>query len=274
MRTIAERKLLMLKPKDINADNIGSRTNFDEYELSRLAESISENGIIEPISVRKTTDGYFLIAGYRRLQAAKMAGLRRIPCVVHRADSALALVLSITENIQRTDLHFFEMAQAIDRLIKESGITQAEAATRLSISQSALCNKLRLLKLDESQRQSIVAASLTERHARALLRLPEDTRKDALERIIAEGMSIKQTEDYINERLTPKESTEEKIAPTRKAAIGDTRIFANSIGKLISTIQNAGFEAYSRRSETEKYIEYRVRINKAPPEKYTQLKIC
>ncbi len=273
MRTLNEKKLLMLRPDDIKTGLVTTRERFDEYELYRLSESISENGIIEPIAVRKCENGYELIAGERRLKAAKMAGLRRVPCVLHRADCTAAMVMSISENTHRSDPDFFEQAAAIERLIQDSKITQAEAATRLSISQSALCNKLRLLRLTEEQRRRITAASLTERHARALLRLEECDRDKLLDRIIAEGLSLAQTEDAINAFLNPDESTA-LSAPTRKAAIGDPRIFANSVGKLIATIQNAGFEAYSRRSETDKYIEYRVRINKVSNEKYTQLKIC
>ncbi len=272
MQIIGEKKLLMLKPEEIIVGDNRPREMIDEYELSRLAESICENGIIEPLTVRKIDQGFELITGERRLRAALTLGMRRVPCILRRADNTAAAVIILNENMQREDLSFFEEATAIRQLIDAAGISQTEAATRLSISQSALCNKLRLLSLSDEQRRKITAADLTERHARALLRLPPEARDGMLNRIIAEGLGIRGTEEAIALALAPKQ--QEAKAPTRKAAIGDTRIFANSIQKLITTIQNAGFDAHSRRSETESYIEYRVRINKNVAENYTQLKIC
>lgn len=278
MRTLAEKKLLMLKPDEIQTGNMQPRQYFDEYELRLLAESIAANGIIQPLTVRKSEKGYELIAGERRLRAAKIAGLRRVPCVLHKTDTATAAIYAITENLQRSDLSFFEEALAIERLISEYSLSQAEASARLGIAQSTLCNKLRLLKLNENQRKRIVAAGLTERHARALLRLAPEDRDEMLDRIIAQELNLKQTEEAISELLIPhsvqKPLEHSEQPPTRKAAIGDIRLFANSLSKLLSTMQSAGFDARSRRSETEKYIEYRVRINKSVPEKYTQLKIC
>lgn len=276
MHTLAEKKLIMLKPDEILACSVQPRHYFDEHELTLLAESIAANGIIQPLTVRKTERGYELIAGERRLRAAKMAGLRRVPCVLHRADTATAAVYSITENLQRCDLSFFEEALAIEQLISCHGLSQTEAAARLGIAQSTLCNKLRLLRLSEEQRRRIVASGLTERHARALLRLAPEMRDGMLDRIIAQSLTLPQTEEAVSEALLPAEKKASKPAeePTRKAAIGDIRLFANSLSKLLLTMQSAGFDAHSKKCETEKYIEYRVRINKAPPEKYTQLKIC
>lgn len=278
MHTITDKKLLMLKPGEIVPSNYQSRKNFDEYELKLLADSISASGIIQPISVRKREDGrYELIAGERRLKAAVIAGLRRVPCVVHKTDNITAALYSITENLQRSNLTFFEEAQGIETLINSNGISQAEAAVRLGIAQSTLSNKLRLLKLDENLRQRIVASSLTERHARALLRLPYYTREEALDFIIAQGLTLKQTEDYIAEKLKPQVSEEKKNEkPVRKAAIGDVRLFSNSLTKLVDTLQSAGISAHTRKYETEKYIEYKVRIKKELPQSFsaTQLKIC
>lgn len=278
MHTITDKKLLMLKPGEIVPSNYQSRKNFDEYELKLLADSISASGIIQPISVRKREDGrYELIAGERRLKAAVIAGLRRVPCVVHKTDNITAALYSITENLQRSNLTFFEEAQGIETLINSNGISQAEAAVRLGIAQSTLSNKLRLLKLDENLRQRIVASSLTERHARALLRLPYYTREEALDFIIAQGLTLKQTEDYIAEKLKPQVSEEKKNEkPVRKSAIGDVRLFSNSLTKLVDTLQSAGISAHARKYETEKYIEYKVRIKKEMPQSFsaTQLKIC
>lgn len=279
MHTIADKKLLMLKPDDIIPSADQPRSSFDEYELNSLAESIASSGIIQPLTVRKGEGGkYILIAGERRLRAAKIASLRRVPCVLHRTDDTTAALYSLTENMQRADLNFFEEAAAIKRLSDNFGLSQSEIAVRLGMAGSTICNKLRLLKLDEALRERIIAANLTERHARALLRLPFELREGTLHKIIAEGLSLIQAEELINGILNPAEQEEnppEKSAPIRKAAIGDIKLFANSLAKLLNTMQNAGIDAHSRKYETEKYIEYKVRIKKtdATP-KYSQLKIC
>ena len=281
MHTVADRKLFMLKPEEIVSNTYKSRNRFDEYELKRLADSISANGIIEPLIVRKTDDGkYELITGERRLRAAKLAGLRRIPCILHITDDITAIVYSINENSQRCNLSFFEQALSIKKLTDDFGLSQSEVAIRLGIAQSTLCNKLRLLRLDESIRNRIDSASLTERHARALLRLDESKRNEVLDKIISKNLSIHQAEELVENILYPfeKEDTESETdnnSPVRKTAIGDVRLFSNSLSKLLITMQNAGVDATSKKYETEKYIEYKVRIKKSPTQNsFEQLKIC
>ena len=276
---IADKKLIMLKPSDIKMSPNQPRKSFDEYELKLLADSIQANGIIQPLAVRKLPDGRFeLIAGERRLRAAVMAGLRRVPCVIHKTDDETSALYSVIENLQRSNLTVFEESEGINRLITEYGMSQAEAAARLGIAQSTLSNKLRLLKLDSEIQARIVSARLTERHARALLRLPERLRGEALDRISAEGLTLAQTEEYITSLLNPPEEQPqtEPEEPVRKVVIGDLRLFSNSLSKLLTTLQNAGIKASSRKYETEKYIEYKVRIPKkdSEPDRCTQLKIC
>lgn len=276
---ITEKKLLMLKPSEIKLSPNQPRKSFDQYELKLLADSISSNGIIQPLSVRKTEDGYELIAGERRLRAAVMAGLRRVPCVLHKTDSETAAVFSIIENLQRSNLTVFEEAQGIERLIDEYGLSQGEAAARLGIAQSTLSNKLRLLRLSDTIQQRIISARLTERHARALLRLPDEACEEALDYIIANGLTLNQTEEYISELLAPKEESEplpDTEEPVRKAAIGDVRLFTNSLSKLLDTLQSAGIDAKSRKYENDRYIEFKVRIQKksVDTERFKQLKIC
>lgn len=280
MHTIAEKKLLMLKPDDIIPCAHQPRKNFDGYELKTLADSISVSGIIQPLTVRKGENGkYILISGERRLRAAKIAGLRRIPCVLHRTDEATSALYALTENMQRADLNFFEEAEAIQRLITDFGLTQSEVAVRLGMATSTISNKLRLLKLSPEIQNRLSAANLTERHARALLRLPAEQRDTVLDKIIAEGLGLYQTEELINNILNPDEIKEisepeqEIVKPIRKSAIGDIKLFSNSLSKLLITMQNAGITANSRKHETDKYIEYKVRIFKNAPQ-YDQLKIC
>lgn len=280
MYMLSEKKLLMLKPAEIQLSPNQPRKSFDEYELKLLTDSIRSNGIIQPLSVRKNSEGeYELIAGERRLKAAVAAGLRRVPCILHKTDDETSALYSLIENLQRSNLTVFEESEGIQRLITEYGLSQSEAAARLGIAQSTLSNKLRLLRLDEDIKHRIISARLTERHARALLRLPEEMREEALDRIIAEGLTLSQTESYIEELLTPPEEPkpdEHFKMPVRKAAIGDVRLFSNSLTKLVSTLRNAGIDADSKKRENDKYIEFKVRINKncADTSRCTQLKIC
>lgn len=278
MYTFSDKKLVMLKPSEIKASPNQPRKSFDEYELKALSDSIQASGIIQPLIIRKTLDGgYQLIAGERRLKAAMMAGLRRVPCVIHKTDDETAALYSILENLQRSNLTVFEEAEGINRLISEYGISQSEAAARLGISQSGLSNKLRLLNLSDNIKERISSARLTERHARALLKLPEEKREEALDRIIAEGLTVSQTEQYILSIINPKEKPQvtEQDEPVRKSAIGDVRLFSNSLSKLLSTLQNSGIDAKSRKYETEKYIEFKVRIRKgSDSDRFKQLKIC
>ena len=279
MHTFADKKLLMLRPDDIITNPNQPRKNFDTYELQSLADSISANGIIQPLTVRKNDSGkYVLIAGERRLRAAKMAGLRRIPCVLHRTSDLVASLYAITENMQRQDLNYFEEAIAIQTLINDFRLTQAEVAVQLGMANSTVSNKLRLLKLSDNLRSRLLSANLTERHARALLRLPNDKRESALDKIIADGLNLVQTESLIESILNPvacdnvNEDTEAQ-KPIRKAAIGDIKLFSNSLSKLLCTMQNAGITANSRKRETDSYVECKVRIFKNAPQA-TQLKIC
>lgn len=277
MYTFSDKRLIMLKPSEITASPDQPRKSFDEYELKRLCDSIKASGIIQPLIVRKTENGYRLIAGERRLKAAVMAGLRRVPCVIHKTDDETAALYSLLENLQRSNLTVFEEAEGINRLITEYGISQSEAAARLGISQSGLSNKLRLLKLSESIKERVSSARLTERHARALLRLPEEEREQVLDRIIAEGFTVSQTEEYISSLLTPEEKPVPAAhgEPVRKSAIGDVRLFSNSLSKLLSTLQSSGINAKSRKYETDKYIEFKVRIQKnSDSDRFKQLKIC
>ena len=276
MHTISHKKLLMLKPEELRVLKNQPRKVFDEYELSLLADSNSVNGIIQPLSVRRAVDGkYEIIAGERRYRAALIVGLRRIPCILHNADRQTAAVYSIVENLQRSDLGLFEEAEALEKLTTVYGMSQSETAAKLGIAQSTLSNKLRILKLDEKIRERIEKARLTERHARALLKIEASRRYETLDYIIANGLTVSQTEEYIESLINPKIKKEE-IEPTRKIAIGDVRIFYNSLSKLVDTLQNAGVDAKTRKFENDKYIEYKVRIKKEQmgSNKCKQLKIC
>ncbi len=252
-------KLINLKPDDIIPREDQPRKTFDEYELSRLCESIKENGILQPLIVRPSGGRYMLIAGERRLRAAKRAGLKRIPCIIRKTDDLTADCYTIIENLQRSDLTVFEEAEGISRLICCHGLTQAEIAEKIGLAQSTLSNKLRLLKLDPALRERIAAARLTERHARALLRIPEEKRNETLDHIIAKQLTLTETEAYVDKLLSPEP---EKKEPVRKCAIGDVRLFANSLSKMVDTMRLGGVNAVTRRNETDTHIEYTVLITK------------
>ncbi len=270
-------RFTLIKPCDIEPDANQPRKFFDEYELSLLTDSIKQNGIIQPLSVRPNGEGkYILIAGERRLRAAINLGLKKVPCIIHRTDELTAAYYSIIENLQRSDLTVFEEAEGINRLIREYGMPYSEVAAQLGLAQSTLSNKLRILRLDPPLRERITAAGLSERHARALIRLPKEKRSDALDKIIAEAYTIRECEKYIDSLLSEPERTEQPVR--LKTSIGDLRIFSNSLSRLVDTMISCGINAKQERIDSKDYIEYRVRIRKTHRDEETetpvQLTLC
>ena len=256
-------KLSYLKVVDILPSPSQPRRHFDPYELEKLAESIKTSGIVQPLLVRQMSGGKFeLIAGERRLRAAKLIGLKKVPCIIKRTDGMNAAYNTIIENLQRSDLSAFEEAEGINRLINVYGLSRIEVAERLGLAESTLSNKLRLLKLDMNLRRRLEAARLTERHARALLRLPEEKRSEVLDVIIAEQMTLTESEKYVEEVLHPKPKPTPPPEPIRKGAVGDVRLFANSLTKIVETMRQTGYNAVTEQKETESFIEYRILIPK------------
>ena len=278
IHTISDRKLLMLRPSQIRIPLKRQVDTQSDEAIGNLTASIAVNGVIEPVTVRKREDGgYELISGLRRLCSAKKAGLRRIPCVVHKADSYTAELYSVIENLQRKQPSFFDEAAAIKRIIESYDVSEKELAVRLGIPQHILLSKLSLLKLSERHRERIINAGITECQARALLHLDEAKRELAIEKIISEGLGDKQTERLAADIYSGKfEKKPEPEKPKMKYAIGDIRLFSNSLSKMLSTLQNAGIDAALRKYENNKYVEFRIKIKKEVPEEdvATQLKIC
>ena len=235
------------------------RRSFDEAALRELADSIRAYGILQPLTVRRTGEGYQLIAGERRMRAARIAGLREVPCLVAQVDEQDAGMLALIENLQRRDLDCFEEAAAIARLISRYALSQEQAAEKLGKSQSAVANKLRLLRLTEPVREALRRGCLTERHARALLRLPDEAAQlAALSVITARGMNVAQTESYVETLLT------EKPAPQRSATyiIKDVRLFLNSIDRSLQMMRQSGVNADLGRRDTDSEIFLTIRIPK------------
>lgn len=238
------------------------RQHFAEGPLRELAQSIRVHGVLQPLSVQKIGSSYVLVAGERRLRAAGLAGLTHVPCILVRVSDEDSALLALIENLQRCDLHYMEEAAAIARLISTYGLSQEEAARRLGRSQSAVANKLRLLRLSPACVELLRQYELTERHARALLRLEgEEAQKSAIRTIGEAGMTVAAAETYIEELLTEKQQT----PPGRRKPIyiiKDVRLFLNSVNRGMETIRRAGVDAKCDQSESEESIILTIQIPK------------
>ena len=255
-------QVLFLPVEGIAPNPCQPRRAFDPQPLAELAGSIRRHGILQPLTVRRTKTGWELVAGERRLRAAKLAGLDTVPCLQIRAEDQESALLALIENIQRKDLHYFEEAAAIAAYLRQSGVTQEEAAALLGRSPSALANKLRLLRLGPDCRRLLVENGLTERHARALLRLedPEEQLR-ALGHIIKAHLSVAQTDQYIDKRLAELQTT--PPSGRRTFILKDVRLFLNSLDRGLRLVREAGIGAESHREDTEDAILLTIRIPKA-----------
>ena len=246
------------------------RRSFDEEGLAELAASIRSCGILQPLTVRRAGDGYELVAGERRLRAARIAGLREVPCLVAQVGEEDSALLALMENLQRRDLDCWEEAQAIARLISRYGLSQEEAARRLGRAQPTVANKLRLLRLPEDVRALLRENGLTERHARALLKVDDpEVMWTVLRAVTDRHLNVEQTESMIAHLLgedAPADKHRRKVVPLFR----DVRIFVNTVNKAIATMQASGIDAVSNKTETDDYIEFHVRIPKHTDESTTQ----
>ncbi len=246
---IASTSVINLPVSKIIPNPSQPRKTFTADALEGLADSISRHGILQPLLVRDGGAFYEIIAGERRYRAAVMAGLDTVPCIIKESDTKSSAELAIIENLQREDLNMFEEAQAIEKLIETCGITQDVAAVHLSCSQSYIANKLRLLKLPTLQRHAIIECGLTERHARALLRVHDnDERAEILTVVIKRKLNVAATEDYIENHLCRKEQFlhSQKTARIekdikRKLLSKDMRLFYNSIDRAVTSVRDCGF---------------------------------
>ena len=237
------------------------RRSFDEEGLAELAASIRSCGILQPLTVRRAGEGYELVAGERRLRAARIAGLREVPCLVAQVGEEDSALLALMENLQRRDLDCWEEAQAIARLISRSELSQEEAARRVGKSQSAVANKLRLLRLEKPVTAALHRYGLTERHARALLRLqdPEVQRRAAGD-MVRRGMNVAQAEAYVEKLLQSAQVTPPRGRSTY--IIKDVRLFLNSVDRGLHLMRQAGVDAGWNRQDTDREILLTIRIPK------------
>ncbi|SHF32146.1 chromosome partitioning protein, ParB family [Caldanaerobius fijiensis DSM 17918] len=241
------------------------RKHFNDSSLEELKNSIMTYGVLQPISVRKISEEkYELIAGERRLRASKLAGMEVIPAVVLKADEIDSAIIALIENLQREDLDFLEEAEGYQNLLHNYNFTQEELAQKIGKSQSTIANKIRLLKLSPEVLKIIKENNLTERHARALLRLHDDKiQLKVLKQVVKKKLNVKETEDLINRVLDSLENRE-KVEKKRKfiKALKDVRIYINTIKQAVNLMNKSGVKAVLNQVEGDDYVEFIVRISR------------
>ena len=247
-------RVMFLPARSIRPNPAQPRKIFREDAMSELADSIRQHGILQPLSVRRTGSGYELIAGERRLRAAQIAGLSEIPCIVMTMDDRESGLAAMVENLQRQDLDFVEEARGISRLMGEWSMSQEQTARMLGKSQSAIANKLRLLRHSDAVLTALRENGLTERHGRALLKLSDEEEKlAAIDEIVRQNMSVARSEKYIQDLLEGRQKCPQRI---------NVGAFLNSLNQSLAKIQLSGISAVSERRETEDQIVLTITIPK------------
>ena len=255
-------KVVLIPEHRIKPNPYQPRRVFDQEKIEQLAASIAQYGLLQPITVLPLEDGsYQLVAGERRLLACRRLRMQEVPAILTTMDEERSSALALVENIQRCDLNFFEEAAAIQKLMKMGGYTQQAVAKKLGKNQSTIANKLRLLQFSEPVREAILAANLTERHARALLNLNEQGDEPLLQAIKAiqeREMNVVQAEKYIAQLEDKQDKPKEK----RLFIVKDLRIFLNSIDKALETMKLSGIRAKTQMQEENDEVVYTIRIPK------------
>ena len=260
--------ILYLRADELSPNPVQPRRRFDDEALAELSESIKTYGILNPLTVRLRGGKYELVAGERRLRAAKLAGLQEVPCILLDVNMEDASLIALVENLQRRDLDFIEEAAGINQLIRMFGMSQEEAARRIGKSQSAVANKLRLLKLPPDVLEALRENGLTERHGRALLRLQRpEAQREALAYIIDNGLTVAATDAYIDALLSSPEpeppAEAEKPEHRRTFVLKDVRVFLNTLSRSIDLMKQGGIDAGVQRQETEDSLILTISIPKS-----------
>ncbi len=258
LRTYMETgRVVFLPARNIRPNPSQPRKIFREASLQELAESIRQHGILQPLSVRRVGPHYELIAGERRLRAGILAGLSEIPCIVMNMDDRESGMTALVENLQRQDLDYIEQARGICAVMDRFSMSQEQAAQLLGKSQSAIANKLRLLRHSQQVLDRLRETGLSERHARALLKLPAEGEKlRAIEHIAKLNLSVARAEQYIESLLAP---------PVQKDPRADIHAFLKNMSQTLSRIQRCGIGAISERKETDSQIVLTITIPKRSP---------
>lgn len=253
-----QNEVLSISLEQIAPSPYQPRRIFGSEELTALADSIRSYGILQPLVVTPYEDGYYLVAGERRLRASALAGLTHVPCIIYDKPTEDCAVATMVENLQRQNLSYWEEAYGYKTLLEQFHLTQEQLAVKVGKSQSTIANKLRLLRLPVPIQSLLASHDLTERHARALLQLsrPEQMYK-TLEAVLERGYNVAQTEQYVQRLLADKPKR-----PKATPLVRDRRICRNTIVRAVSLIQQAGIKAVAESSETDEFIEYIIRIPK------------
>ena len=252
-------QIVMLSTSELVPNKAQPRREFSEEALLSLSKSIKENGILQPICVRKKGAVYEIISGERRTRAAKIAGLSEVPCIVMSVDDEQSAVLALIENIQRKDLSYFEEAIGIEKLISYYGLTQEEAARRLGKAQSTVANKLRLLRFTDGERRMLLMGNLSERQARAIIRIDDPkVRADVIEKTVKRALNLDQTERLVNETLgSMKDPPKKRVNLFEKTP---SRLYMNSLDALLKRIRQDNIPCDITSEKSEKFYEYTIRF--------------
>lgn len=261
---IESQSVQKVSPEAIMPNRFQPRKTFNDDSLKELAASIREFGVIQPLLVRRQGETYELIAGERRLRASRLAGLAEVPVIVRELEDQEMAELAMIENLQREDLHFLEEAEGYQHLIASFNFTQEELARRVGKNQSTIANKLRLLKLAPEIRQSVVGQNLTERHARALLKL-DDTRlqMEVLDGVKEKGLNVRETEDLIETYSGNISREKEKQATPKQTVvkiIKDVRIFINTINSVIAQMKKSGMDIKVKQDIEGEYVNINIQV--------------
>ena len=247
-------QVITIPTRKIRPNRYQPRLVFNEESITELAQSIKENGLIQPIVVRDMIDYYEIIAGERRFRACQSLGMETIPAVIKSTSEMESAQLALIENIQREDLSAIEEAKAYLMIMRQSSCTQDEMASRMGKSQSTIANKIRLLGLPEEVQNAIAERKLTERHGRALLNVEPERQHKVFEHVITHGLNVAQTEAYVKTNATKKKETKQKT----KAVARHMRIAFNTIYQAVKMVTDAGIEATTQ--EVENDDEYQIII--------------
>lgn len=261
------KRLVEVNVASIHPNPYQPRATFDEESIAELAQSIQQVGLLQPLLVRKVDDGYELVAGERRLRAVTSLGMEKVACIVQQdIEDESSAMMALIENLQREDLHYLEEAQCYQKLLETYGLTQEELANRLGKSQSSIANKLRLLKLSDDVKAAMTEKRLSERHARALLKLTDDKQRlDAVERIAEKGLSVKETEQMVEKTLNKAYDEKQdgaKPRPKLMRIVRDYRLFMNTINQAVNQLRESGMTVEVEQSDRADGVDIKISVTR------------
>ena len=261
------KRLVEVNVASIHPNPYQPRATFDEESIAELAQSIQQVGLLQPLLVRKVDDGYELVAGERRLRAVTSLGMEKVACIVQQdIEDESSAMMALIENLQREDLHYLEEAQCYQKLLETYGLTQEELANRLGKSQSSIANKLRLLKLSDEVKAAMTEKRLSERHARALLKLTDDKQRlDAVEKIAEKGLSVKETEQMVEKTLNKAYDEKQdgaKPRPKLMRIVRDYRLFMKTINQAVNQLRESGMTVEVEQSDRADGVDIKISVTR------------